>query len=210
VGILSSAAQAGTIFSAQIFGSEAGTGPGLGTVDIPVISSPSANNDNQAGGGGSDNNILVPIKRFDQVGYIDIVFNVISSGGTTEYKFFESVDNNTGLPWNSYTMQLGFGTGLAFNNTGGSNDGLDFDSPNFDLPPSSSVFANVSTAADLLVFSNGLQSTGSETYQFRIDVPDGITTFTLRQTPVAVPEPTTWAFAAFVCCGGILLYRRSN
>ena len=44
-----------------------------------------------------DNNIFVPIKRFDHNGYIDIEFHVAPSGGVTEYQVFESVDNNTGV-----------------------------------------------------------------------------------------------------------------
>lgn len=202
---LAPATHAAIITSAQLFGSEYGTGPGLGTVDIPVIATPDSNNDNQPGG--TDNNIIVPIKRFDHPGYIDIVFNVSPSSGTTEYKFFESVDNNTFVPWSSYTMQLGFGTGLAFNNTGGASDGLDFDDPTYDLAPSSSAFSNISMSPDLLVFSNGLLLSGAETFQFRIDVPDGITSFTLRQTPTAIPEPSLCVLAALASLGW-LAHRR--
>ncbi len=201
---------AGMITSAQIFGSQAGTGPGLGTVSVPAILTLNMNNDNIAGGI-TDNNITVPVKRFDNVGYIDIVFNVANTGGTTEYKVFESVDNNTFLPWSSYTMQLGYGFGAGFTNIGGALDGLDFDFPNFDTPPTSSAFTNVALNEDLLVYSNGLQSTGSETYQFRIDVPDlppGVTSFTIRQTPVAVPEPGLCVLGAAASVGGLLLRRR--
>lgn len=206
VTLLETDSRAAIISNAQIFGSEAGTGTGLGTVDIPVFLSPDTNNDNQAGGGTNDDNLIVPIKRFDNIGYIDIVFNLNTSGGVTEYKFFESVDNNTGVPWSSYIMQLGFGTGLGFNNVNGAGDGLDFDFPNFDLPPASTAFSSVVTSEDMLVFSSGLMGAGAETFEFRIDVPDGITSFTLRQTPVAVPEPGTWGLIAMASLA--LLSRR--
>lgn len=205
-----SLSHAGMILSAQIFGGQAGTGPGLGTVSVPAILTLNMNNDNIAGGP-TDNNITVPVKRFDNVGYIDIVFNIANTGGTTEYKVFESVDNNTFLPWSSYTMQLGYGFGPGFNNIGGALDGLDFDFPNFDTLPTSSAFTNVALNEDLLVYSNGLQLTGSETYQFRIDVPDlppGVTSFTIRQTPVAIPEPGLCVLGAAACFGGLLIHRR--
>lgn len=209
--LMAASSHAGIIQSAEMFGFQAGTGPGLGTVTVPVILTQNANNDNQPGGGSLDNNITVPVKRFDNLGYIDIVFNVVSSGGVTEYKFFEAVDNNSFTPWTSYTMQLGFGFGSGFNNLGGAGDGLDFDFPNYDLFPSSSAFSTVVPTEDLLVFTNGLQTTGSQTYQFRVDVPDGISSFTIRQTPIynpdVIPEPSLLLLSG-VAGLGILVYRR--
>ena len=51
-----------------MFGTEAGTGPGMGDVSVPVILTLNLDNDNQPGGGPLDNNITVPIKRFDHPG----------------------------------------------------------------------------------------------------------------------------------------------
>jgi hypothetical protein len=212
--ISTSSAHAGIITSVQMFGPQAGIGTGLGTVSVPVIVTSNPNNDNQVGGGPLDNNITVPVKRFNNVGYIDIVFNVVNSGisgsGTTEYKIFEAVDNNTFIPWTSYIMQLGFGVGAAFNNVGGAGDGLDFDDPNYDAFPVSSAFTSVVNTEDMLVFSNGIQGTGSQTYQFRIDVPDGIQQFTLRQRPVAIPEPSSMLMLGGLISAGILAYRRRS
>jgi len=179
-----------------MFGAQAGTGPGMGFVSVPVVFTPNPNNDNQIGGDLlTDNNIIVPIKRFDNLGYIDIVFQVLPSlttGVATEYKVFESVDNNTLTNWSSYTMELGFGFGANFLPSA-PGDGLGFDAPNYDTPPVSSAFSNVAKSEDVLVFSNGTHGTGSEIYQFRIDVPNlsvvsETGTFTLRQIPV--PEPS--------------------
>ncbi|MBN1854918.1 MAG: hypothetical protein JW829_19445, partial [Pirellulales bacterium] len=84
------------------------SGPGLGNVAVPVILTPSPANDNQPSVPPADNNITVPVKRFDNVGYIDIEFAVVPDNGVTEYYVFESVDNNTGIDWSSYVMELGF------------------------------------------------------------------------------------------------------
>lgn len=202
---------AGIITSTQLFSGQAGTGPGLGTVNVPLIFTANPNNDNVNGGDPTDNNITVPIKRFDNTGYIDIVFNVQNTGGTTEYKVFETVDNNTFIPWSSYTMQLGFGFGGAFAPSLPL-DGLDFDAPTFDSPPFASAFPGIiAINEDEFLFLGGLHSTGAESYQFRIDVgdlPPGVTSFTLRQMPTPVPEPGSLALIGCGLAGAVLLYRK--
>lgn len=183
------------------------SGPGLGSVSVPVISTVNSNNDNQIGGGISDNNITVPIKRFDNVGYIDIVFNVTGSSGVTEYKVTESVDNDTNIFWSAYTMELGFGTGAQFEQSD-AGDGLDFDAPLYDLLPTSGAFGSVATNEDILVFSGGLHNLALQLYTLRIDVPDDILTFTLRQYPTAVPEPSTMTLGGAALLGLTWLARR--
>lgn len=199
------AAEAGTILSAN-----PASGPGLGSAFVPPINTFAPGNDNQPGG--LDINVFVPIKRFDATGYIDIEFLVrdsVQPGGTTEYQVYESVDNNTFINWNAYTMELGFGTGTKYTQSP-ADDGLDFDTPDKDTPPTSTVFNNVAHAQDILVFSVGIQSTGSAIYAVRIDVPDGITSFTLRQYPIPVPEPSTLVLAACAVAGLAVAKRRRS
>jgi hypothetical protein len=191
-------AHAGTIL-----GTGAIVGTGLGFASVPIVFTPNEGSD-------TPGNIGVPIKRFDQTGYIDIEFFVRGStpAGTTEYQMYESVDNNTGIDWVNYTFQLGTGLGAGFLPSDGSN-GLTFDAPAYNPPPTSSAFAQVTLAPTQLVFFDGLQSTGSQIYQVWIDVPDGIQTFTLRQFPTPVPEPGTLALAAIALGGfGLLKLRR--
>lgn len=218
----SNGVQAGVIPSvggAVMFGPNAGTGPGLGTVVVPAIFTPSVNNDNVAPPSPLDNNIVVPIKRFDFPGFIDIVFNVLPSSGVTEYAAYESVDNNTGSDWYRYHMVLGFGFGPGFVPSG-PGDGLDFDlgpPAGNDSPPSSSVMPIViRPTADELVFLGGVHSTGAESYQFRIDVPDFPVppgpgpgpTFTIRQFPILVPEPSAFVLSILFACGGLVMGRQ--
>ncbi|MBN1853375.1 MAG: PEP-CTERM sorting domain-containing protein, partial [Pirellulales bacterium] len=154
----------------------------------------------------ADNNITVPVKRFDNVGSIDIQFAVVPDNGVTEYSVFESIDNNTGIDWSSYIMELGFYDANKNFVPSVLGDGLDFDLPTLDLPPVSTAFVNVAVPnEDQLVFSGGVHSTGAEIYQIRIDVPSNLEptgvalgSFVLRQAVVPVPEPGTLAMAALI------------
>jgi hypothetical protein len=185
----------------------------LGTVAVPAIITVQANNDNvpDLDPNKLDNNIFVPIKRFDHLGYIDLEFFVAPSDGVTEYSVFESVDNNTGVNWSSYQMQLGYGLGANFVKSL-AGDGLDFDAPDYDLPPTSSAMPLVATPdEDTLIFSGAVQSSGAESYEFRIDVPDVPTAiffsrFTLRQIPLPVPEPGT-AVLFGIALSGMMAFR---
>ena len=189
--IVLSTAHAGQIdFSA---GAVIVDGPGLGNVALPVASTPDPNNDNQDGSTPAvDNNVTVPIKRFDADGYIDIVFPVSATGGVTEYWVFENIDNNTGSDWIGFEIQLGYGLGTGFVPSD-SSDALDFDGPNHDPSSTfySTIFPNAAVGDDSIIFSGGIQSTGSQNYSFRLDVPDVQTNFTIRQIPAPIPEPAT-------------------
>ena len=201
-------ASAGTIT-----GSTGAVGPGLGTVAVPAIITVVANNDDVPAPGVIDNNIFVPIKRFDFTGYIDIEFAVAPSGGVTEYQVFESVDNNTGTNWVGYNMFLGTGVGALFVPSP-AGDGLDFDAPLFTTAPVSSVMLPPVLGEDALLWSGGVHGSGAESYQFRVDVPDGVlpplgfSGFTLRQVPVFVPEPSTIALVGLVLISMTAIRRR--
>ena len=182
------------------------SGPGLGSATL-VISTSTPNNDDAPGAGG-DNNLVAPLKRFDSTGVIDIEVTVVATQGVTEYSVSEFVDNSTGINWSEYTMSLGFGIGAAFTQVGGIGDGLDFDTgpPGGNTTPPSSAAMPIVTRPneDSLNFSGGIHGTGAQLYSFRIDVPDLTgrnSKFTLRQQPVAVPEPSTIAFVGLAVVG---------
>jgi hypothetical protein len=186
------------------------SGPGLGLVSVPAIFTPNPSNDNQAGGGAADNNVIIPLKRFDFNDYIDIVFATDLSTSTTEYKVTEFVDNNTGVGWSSYTMQLGTGTGANF--APFTSGALTFDAPNYDAPPTTSgPLTAIATSPYQLGFSGGVQTAGAQQYSFRLDIPNnfraGSGEFTIRQLPTAVPEPAT-AGLLLIGAAGVYAARR--
>jgi hypothetical protein len=209
--ILSASAFGGTI---QATPAPVASGPGLGFATVATVVTVQADNDNVPSANALDSNTVAPQKRFDFPDYIDIQFTVLPSNGVTEYQVSEFVDNNTGSPWGSYRMQLGFGTGANFV-LSALNDGLDFDFPNYDTPPTSGAFPTVLTPdEDQLVYTGGIHGAGAQSYTFRVDVPNLAgrisPTFTLRQTPIVVPEPTNSAMVGIsaICLG--MLYRRHD
>jgi hypothetical protein len=187
------------------------SGPGLGFATVAAVVTVQANNDNVPSPNGIDANLVVPFKRFDSANFIDIQFTVLASDGVTEYQVNEFVDNNTGVPWGSYRMVLGFGTGANFV-ISPLGDGLDFDFPNYDIAPTSGAFSTVATPdEDQLVFSGGTHVSGAQPYNVRIDVPDlsgrQTPTFTLRQIPTVIPEPRTLILASVAALGFVMRRR---
>ncbi len=169
----------------------------LAATTISPLAAP--NNDDAVGA--SPNTVFVTQKNYIAIGPVDITFNVINSGGTSEYLFTEGVYNNTGLPWFAYHIELGFGHGAGFvKSTLG--DGLDFDAPSFNSPfnfnPGGSFFPTVTVTEDDVYASGGVMPYLSFAgyFRFTVDVPDGISSFTVRQSPVGVPEPTALGLLA--------------
>ncbi len=180
--------------------------PGINSIAGVIISPLAApNNDDVAGT--SPNDLFVTQKDYIAIGAVDIVFDVKPTGGVTEYSIREGVSNSTGVDWSGYTIQLGFGTGADFVlSTPG--DGLDFDSPDYNSPLDFTVFFStaINTTEDEIVASGGVFPNGMFSipyFLFSIDVPDGISKFTLRQFPTAVPEPMSASMLAMLGVGAL-------
>lgn len=177
---------------------------GVASVAGDIIMPPSApNNDNVAGV--SPNLVQVLQKNYVGIGPVDLVFTVADTGGTTEYRVNEGVANNTGIAWSDYHMELGFGFGSSFvaATPGG---GLDFDAPDYDSPVTFGPGFPSFIVTELEIFASGfLPNTAfNGGMVLHLDVPDGISEFTLRQSPIPVPEPTAGVLLLF----GLGLLRR--
>ena len=206
-------ARAGTITSAA---SSSLPGGSTGTIG-PLGATPAPNNDNATAA--SPN--LIPYSIFhNALGVTDVEFNVANSGGATEYRFSQTLLNNTGQVWTGFRYQLGFGTGAAFVPSS-AGDELDFDTPDLDPAPSSNLFTLLGHGVDLLEWSGGSVPLLSALIQtLAVDVPDnlgatnpsGLNRFTLRQLPVvaasAVPAPATAALLALALTGMVAGRRR--
>jgi len=170
------------------------SGPGLDSMSFNNLGTPSPGNDDVAGS--SPNWISINQKAYSTTDYIDMVFTVADSGATaTEYIVTEGVYNGTGDFWIGYQVQLGFGTGTGFVSAG-LGDGIDFDTPDDNSPKDFTPFPTVTFDAVTINAVDGIVSPGGfHVFTFAIDVPNGITEFTIRQAPRGAPvstEPTTW------------------
>jgi hypothetical protein len=177
---------------------------GVASVAATSVVPPVApNNDNVVGL--SPNEFFLTQKDYHGIGPVDLTFDVVNSVGTTEYAFKEGVANSTGLPWVGYHIELGYGFDAAFvKSTLG--DGLDFDAPDYDsglqFDPAPGFYFPVSTPTtedDIVAGGGVMPSGGFAIFRFSVDVPDGITQFTVRQSPIPggiVPEPCTCVMGA--------------
>jgi hypothetical protein len=188
--------------------------PGVASLASTSIDPAPIPNDNVSGP--SPYEIFVTQKDYHAIGPVDITFDVVGNGGTTEYRVREGVQNSTGVPWNSYHVELGYGVGTSFIKSL-PGDGLDFDSPDFDSPnqfdpPFGFFFPTVvNTGEDIFASGGVMPSPGFAGYfRFNIDVPDGITQFTLRQSPVGVPEPSSIVMMSLGVPGFLILRFRNR
>ena len=185
--------------------------PGFSTGAVgPVGITPSPNNDNATS---ASPNAIPSSVFFNTFGTLDVEFVVTNSGGTTEYLVTQALVNNSGQTWTDFHFELGFGVGTAFIRSDDT-DALDFDTPERDPAPTSSVFTALQHQPDTLDWSGGsVPSIGNVAFTLAIDVPDNLSTFhpgalnrfTLRQFPTtaSVAEPGTMLLSA-LAFGGLV------
>ena len=214
-------AEAGTITS---FGGVLAF-PGVGSSFTQLApTTPASNNDNSSA---TSANKLRNAMGFTTTSTFDLEYTVMNSGGTTEYFVDQAgavgpgVTNQSGVSWNGYFVELGFGSGRSFVQSNGF-DFLDFDTPERDPSPTSNTFATLNHVnSNQIVWTNGTLVPGaSALFTFTIDVPDYSVNvpagfevrnaqgaivgyrFTLRQGPtVAAPEPATLALLGLGIAG---------
>jgi hypothetical protein len=176
--------------------------PGASTGSVgPIGLTPAPNNDNETG---PSPNVIPYSIFYNTFGTLEVEFEVTDSGGVTEYRITQNVVNNSRVIWRDFHFELGFGTGANFVRSG-AGDGLDFDTPDRDPAPTGGAFTTLLHGDDTIDWSGAsIPSIGVVAFALAIDVPDGITSFTLREFPTTavVPEPS---LAALAMSGGLAL-----
>jgi hypothetical protein len=171
-----------------ITGYAGASGPGLGVVTSGGVATPSPSNDDVAGA--SPNTITITEKRFDTFDAIWTIYDVADDGiGTTEYQLTETVVNNTGGDWIGYQVMLGSGTdgGWVHASLG---TGLDFDAADDNSPRTFSVFPTVVYDEVTINATGGVILAGeTHVFTYAIDVPPGITQFTIRTSARELLNP---------------------
>jgi PEP-CTERM motif len=163
-----------------------------GDFNLTGVLPPAApNNDDFAGSGPAAPNSIGATKIFTRNESMFHRFEVAASGGTTEYFVAESVVNRTGVDWFDFHLEL-----IGLDTTG-----VDFDTPGRVPSPTATAetigttaFASLNHQPGSIDWSDGLVKGdgGRVTLTFSIDVPDSISSFTLREVPSPVPEPATF------------------
>lgn len=160
----------------------AGATVGGGT-SISGAGTVSPNNDNHVSG--SPNAITISATLIDAQP-VDFVFNVINSGGTTEYLASIGVVNGSPSELRGLEFALGFATAGSFR-ASAALDGLDFDWPSLDPLPTSSRFPSITHLEDQLRFFGGsMPGSFSDALSLSIDVAD----FNPDSIPIAARTAT--------------------
>lgn len=193
---------------------------------VNSITTPDPNNDDTVGPSPNtveseddkDEKLPPPPPPPDEEFRVQFEFDVMNSGGVTEYFFTETVTNAGMRTWTAFQHQLGFGFGSAFVRSL-PGDGLDFDTSGRSPPPTSTAFTLVAHLEDLLVWSGGTFAPGDVVVlTYSIDVPDASVLFPpssltpdgysyTLQTCVP-PEPSTIVMTA--TAGLVLLFRKRS
>ena len=185
---------ASSAFASTITSYVGASGPGLGIVTFGSVATPSPGNDDVAGA--SPNTIIITEKRFDTFDAIWTIYEVANDGiPSVEYQLTETVVNNTGTDWIGYQVMLGSGTDAGWVHAS-LGTGLDFDLPDDNSPRNFSVFPALAYDEVTINAGGGVILAGeTHVFTYAIDIPDGITKFTIRtsarEQPIAT-ESGTW------------------
>lgn len=110
-----------------------GTG---GTYSVVAHGVAQENNDNS----NQKTNFVSRDLVFNNLGYIDIVYEVTNTNGVSEFWMEDNILNRSGKDLGRFIWELGFGTGVGFNSPMPPSDHLDFDLPHKDPSPSDMSF----------------------------------------------------------------------
>ncbi len=174
----------------------AASGPGMG--DGPadaIVFSFAPNNDNDPEPGNSGNALVtVDPLRFEHVAPIDLTFNVTPSEGVSEYAWTTFIQNDTGVDWPGFRIELHLTDvlGQVLDDLVEPSRGLDFDTPHRDTEVLLDAFERHAHTPRWIEWSAGLLAADlgfPVSVQFALDVPDTLhdrplTRFAIRFIPL--------------------------
>jgi hypothetical protein len=147
-----------------------------------------------------------PSVSFDSLNPVDIPFAGNTSNGATGYFFQEVVSNHSNVDWNGFELVIGTGAGATFSGPLASSGAISsFIYPPLAPQPTLSTLTTLGTS--IIKWSAVSIPSGTDTnLTFSILMADSLPDITLRQFPIAVPEPATIVLIA-VCATGLLIAR---
>jgi hypothetical protein len=154
-------------------------------VGTPTISGPGGTGVIGPNGG----TLTEPALNYTSLAPLDVTITVDSAARyyvseTTSFAGITGVENNTGVSWSGFTWQLisEVPGSLVYDPNSPNFSGIDFFFPAY--------FANATGTPTLATFSGGTLPSGSFFEPaFKIDFPSA-GTYVVRETPIAVPEPS--------------------
>ena len=172
------------------------------------------NNDNAIGF--SPNDFFLTQKDYHAIGPVDLTFDVVNSGGMTEYSIREGVAtapacrgvhtiSNSDTASTPHLLNRRLVTVSISISPITIRLSYSMDPPGFYFPTAAHT-----TEDDIVAGGGVMPSGGFATFRFSVDVPDGITQFTVRQSPIASPEPCSCGFALIGLAGLTLYHRQDN
>jgi len=145
------------------------------------------------GGSFGSGTLAEPNLTFNSIAPLDLAITV-DAGDTyniSEAPSFGGVHNVTGVAWSGFTWNLISGPAASLIYDAGSNSGVDF----------TGTFPSVTGTTTFATFSGGTLASGGFIEPAFMFIASQAGTYTIEQTPIRTPEPSSAVLAALGCFG---------
>ena len=153
-----------------------------------------------SGGSFGSGTLAEPSLTYTSIAPLDLAITVDSAGTyyISETPPFGGVQNGSGLAWSGFTWNLISGPSASFIYDTGSNSGVDF----------TGTFPSVAGTATFATFSGGTLASGGFIEPAFKFIASQAGTYTIAETPVAVPEPASIVLFGLGAIGLFIAARR--
>ena len=145
------------------------------------------------GGSFGSGTLAEPSLTYTSIAPLELAVTVDSAATyyISETPPFGGVQNGSGLAWSGFTWNLISGPSASFIYDTGSNSGVDF----------TGTFPSVAGTATFATFSGGTLASGGFIEPAFKFIASQAGTYTIEQTPIRTPEPSSAVLAALGCFG---------